>query len=158
MGMAMGMAMGVTAGSRECAARAGKRRHDVAGFTLVELLVVFSLLALLLSIAAPRYLKTLDASKEKAQAQNLATIRDALDKFRADQGRYPAELSELVEKKYLRQVPLDPVSNSKSWVAVPEKDTQTGVYDVQPPRVAQETGSPETASPAAPGAEGAGAK
>ena len=136
----------------------GSRRPNAGGFTLIEMLVVFSLIALLLSIAAPRYLKTLDESKVKAQSQNLATIRDALDKFRADQGRYPGVLSELVDKKYLRQIPSDPVTNSQSWVPVPAQGVETGVYDVRPPPVPKETEDADAAPPPAPAKQDAGAK
>src|SRR4051812_5757347 len=72
------------------------------GFTLIELLVVFTLVALLLTIAVPRYLTTTETAREKVRAQNMATLRDAIDKFKADQGRYPTELADLVGKQYLR--------------------------------------------------------
>lgn len=104
------------------------------GFTLIELLVVFSLLALLLSIAVPRYLASTEAAREKVRAQNIATLRDALDKFRADQGRYPAELGELVNKAYLRALPEDPVTGSSRWTPLPHPaGLEPGVYDVAPP-------------------------
>lgn len=107
-----------------------------AGFTLIELLVVFTLLALLLSIAVPRYLSTVDSSREKVRQQNLATLRDALDKFKADQGRYPNELGELVTKQYLRALPKDPVTETQAWVPLAHPTgLETGVYDVAPPRV-----------------------
>ena len=121
------------------------RTSSETGFTLVELLVVFSMLALLLSIAAPRYLRSLDDSKVKVQAQNMATIRDALDKFKADQGRYPAELPELVAKKYLRQVPVDPVTGSAAWAVTAHPQGEPGVYDVQPPAIASEAPAAEPA-------------
>ncbi len=107
------------------------------GFTLIEILVVFTLLALLLSIAVPRYLHSVDAGREKVRAQNLATLRDALDKFKADQGRFPADLTELVSKQYLRRLPLDPVSGSDIWVPLPHPAAlEAGVYDVAPPEAA----------------------
>lgn len=106
----------------------------VAGFTLIELLVVFSILALLLTLATPRYFKALDGGKEKVQAQNLATLRDAIDKYRADQGQYPAQLQEIVDKRYLREIPLDPVSGSRAWEAVPfPNGAEPGIYDVREP-------------------------
>lgn len=104
------------------------------GFTLIELLVVFSLLALLLSIAVPRYLGAADGAREKVRAQNLATLRDALDKFRADQGRYPTSLVDLVQQQYLRALPQDPVSGSDKWRALPHPaGAEAGIYDVAAP-------------------------
>lgn len=107
------------------------------GFTLIELLVVFTLLALLLTIAVPRYLETADSSRVKVREQNIATIRDALDKFKADQGRYPSKLEELVEKRYLRKIPLDPVTDSAEWTPVEDPSkAETGVFDIAAPALA----------------------
>lgn len=111
-----------------------KSKVHLRGFTLIEMLVVFTLIALLLSIAVPRYLNSVDSSRAKVREQNIATLRDALDKFKADQGHYPANLGELVTKQYLRRIPLDPVSGTTDWVTV--KDTTSsggGVYDVTAP-------------------------
>jgi general secretion pathway protein G len=110
------------------------KTHAYKGFTLIELLVVFALVALLLTIAVPRYMNTADAAKVKVRAQNLATLRDAIDKFKADQGRYPNELAELVQKNYLRALPEDPVSGSTGWTPVAAPGgTESGVFDVAPP-------------------------
>jgi general secretion pathway protein G len=110
------------------------RGQSTSGFTLIELLVVFSLMALLLSIAVPRFVNTTDNAKEKVRQQNLATLRDSIDKFRADQDRYPIDLSELVQKHYLRSVPLDPVTGSATWITMPHPTAQeTGIYDVSSP-------------------------
>ena len=104
------------------------------GFTLIELLIVFALIALLLTIAVPRFLGSTETAKEKVRAQNIATLRDAIDKFRADQGRYPKELPELVQRGYLRALPLDPVSGSDAWSVVASPNaTEQGVYDVAAP-------------------------
>lgn len=112
----------------------GRRCARVRGFTLIELLVVFTLLAMLLSIAAPRYLSTVDSSKDKVRQQNLATLRDALDKFKSDKGRYPNELAELVSAQYLRSLPYDPVSGTQAWVPLTHPTgLEQGVYDVAPP-------------------------
>src|SRR5687767_7958645 len=118
------------------------------GFTLVELLVVFALLALLLSLAVPRYLGATEAAREKVRAQNLATMRDALDKFKADQGRYPAELAELVQKHYLRALPQDPVTGTSAWTPLAHPGaTEAGVYDVGPPGMSEPAKTEEAAPP-----------
>lgn len=103
------------------------------GFTLIELLTVLALVALLLTIAIPRYIGATQSGRERVRDQNLATLRDALDKFKADQGHYPSELAELVQKQYLRAIPLDPVSSSSAWVTVPHPAGDPGIYDVAAP-------------------------
>lgn len=111
-----------------------RQNKQHGGFTLIELLVVFTLLALLLTIAVPRYLQIADNSRDKVRDQNMETLRDALDKFKADQGRYPTDFNELVSKQYLRKMPLDPVTGSSDWTPLedPAKNF-SGVYDVAPP-------------------------
>ena len=112
--------------------RAAVRR--TGGFTLLEMLVVMTLIALLLTLALPRYFHALDYGRANVQRQNLATIRDAIDKFHGDLGRYPDSLDELVARRYLRQMPVDPLSETSNWVVVAPQDTTEGnVYDVQPP-------------------------
>jgi general secretion pathway protein G len=100
------------------------------GFTVIELLVVLAALALLLSVAAPRYVRHLDRARETALRHDLQTMRDAIDKFYTDQGRYPKELPELVERRYLRAIPVDPVTQrADSWVAVPPRAGAAGGAD-----------------------------
>lgn len=121
--------------------RAARRR--VCGFTLIELVVVMSLIALLLTLALPRYFHALDQARLNVQRQNLAAIREAIDKFFGDQGRYPNQLAELVERRYLRALPLDPVSESSEWVVVAPLDPSLGsVYDVRPPVVPADPAPP----------------
>ncbi len=115
--------------SQPAHALAGRER----GFTLIEMLVVMTLIALLLTLAVPRYFSALEHGRLNVQRQNIATLRDAIDKFNADQGRYPETLEELVSRKYLRQVPLDPMTEAADWVVIAPADTAQGnVYDVQP--------------------------
>jgi general secretion pathway protein G len=109
---------------------AGRERQ---GFTVIELLVVLAALALLLSIAAPRYIQHLETAREVALKENLYQMRDAIDKFYADQSRYPAALDELVAKRYLRGVPVDPITDRvDSWKVVPPANNAPGaVADVR---------------------------
>lgn len=104
-----------------------------AGFTLIELLTVLAIVAVLLTIALPRYFGSIDKSKEAVLKENLNQMRDAIGRYHADKGRYPESLDSLVAEKYLRKVPLDPVTeNAASWIAVPPADAQQGgVYDVR---------------------------
>lgn len=104
------------------------------GFTLMELMVVMAIIASLLTLALPRYFNSVERSKEAVLRQDLAIMRDAIDKFYADRGRYPTTLEELAEKRYLRKVPVDPFTDSaSSWAVVvpPEADAAAGVYDVR---------------------------
>lgn len=103
------------------------------GFTLIELLVVLAIIALLLSLTLPRYFHAIDVSKEQVLAENLRAARDAIDKFYGDLGRYPGSLDELVEKRYLRALPVDPVTGSAStWTIVaPDSQFKGSVYDLR---------------------------
>jgi general secretion pathway protein G len=108
----------------------------VRGFTLIELMVVMVLIALLLTIAVPRYFGTIDTGKASVQRQNLSAIRDAIDKYYGDVGKYPETLQDLVDKKYLRSIPVDPITNLPNWVTVPPTDPNlTGVYDIHSAKV-----------------------
>lgn len=114
-------------------ARSSPRPARGVGFTLIELLVTMAIIALLLSLAAPRYFSGVDKAKETVLRENLHQMRDSIDKFYADRGRYPASLEDLATQKYLRKIPLDPVTDSDlSWIVVPPSDPQKGgVYDVK---------------------------
>jgi general secretion pathway protein G len=104
------------------------------GFTLMELMVVMAIVASLLTLAMPRYFHSVDRSKDAVLRQDLAVMRDAIDKFFADRGRYPTTLEELAEKRYLRKLPADPITESSgTWVVIapPDADAAVGVYDVR---------------------------
>lgn len=103
------------------------------GFTLIELLVVLTVLAVLAAIVAPNYLERIDDARETVLRKNLVGLREALDQFFRDKGRYPKDLNELVEQRYIRAVPEDPITGRKdSWVLVPSKSGQAGgVFDVK---------------------------
>jgi general secretion pathway protein G len=103
------------------------------GFTLIELLVVLAIVATLLTIAVPRYYSSIDKSREAVLKENLFQMRDAIGKYYADRGKYPESLDTLASDKYLRKVPLDPVTDSTAtWVIVPPEDLQKGgVFDIR---------------------------
>jgi general secretion pathway protein G len=103
------------------------------GFTLIELLVVLGIVALLLTLAVPRYFPTIDRTKETILADNLRNTREVIDQFYSDRGRYPDSLEQLVEKKYLRNVPIDPITESAdTWILVPPEDASKGsVYSIR---------------------------
>jgi general secretion pathway protein G len=105
----------------------------IKGFTLVELMVVLTVIALLLSVVVPDYIGKLRRAEEAVLQQNLSLMRESLDKHYADTGRYPTSLDELVVKHYLRSIPKDPFTQSAStWVPVPPQDTRKGnVWDVK---------------------------
>ena len=102
------------------------------GFTLVELMVVMTVIALLLSVVVPNYMGKTRRAEEAVLQENLAIMRDALDKHYADAGKYPTNLEDLVSKRYLRSIPKDPFTQSTaSWVPVPPADPKKGgVFDV----------------------------
>jgi general secretion pathway protein G len=116
------------------------RAHGQAAFTLVELLVVMAIIALLLSIAVPRYMNNVEKSREAVLRANLALTRQMLDKYFEDHGKYPDGLDSLVSNRYLRGIPEDPITGSRAtWVIVtPASPENGGVFDVK-------SGAPGTA-------------
>ncbi|MBT2336230.1 prepilin-type N-terminal cleavage/methylation domain-containing protein [Variovorax paradoxus] len=93
-----------------------KQRRN--GFTLIELLVVMAIVSALLSIVVPRYMHKIDVAKEAALKENLNALRVALDQYNSDKGAYPEKLTDLVGQRYLRALPVDPVTERRdSWIA-----------------------------------------
>lgn len=103
------------------------------GFTLIELLVVMAVIGLLLSISVPRYFGHVDKAKETVLREDLTQMRDAIDKYMGDNGRYPDTLDDLVVKRYLRKIPVDPITErADTWTIVPPQNKELGaVYDVK---------------------------
>jgi general secretion pathway protein G len=103
------------------------------GFTLVELMVVMAIIALLLALAMPRYFKHLETARETILKQDLAVMRDAVDKYHGDRGRYPDSLEELVSARYLRTLPVDPITERPdTWQVVAPSSGEAGaVYDIK---------------------------
>lgn len=102
------------------------------GFTLIELMVVMAIVALLLSLAVPRYFHRVDNARETILKQDLAVMRDAIDKYHGDRGRYPDSLEALVGARYLRSVPVDPITErADSWqIVAPPGDAAGAMYDI----------------------------
>jgi general secretion pathway protein G len=108
--------------------RPGRR----SGFTLIELLVVMAVLAVLASLVAPRYMDKVDTARETVLRQDLMGLRTAIDQFYRDQARYPETLDELVSLRYIRALPVDPITQrADSWISIPPKDASKAVFDVK---------------------------
>ena len=105
------------------------------GFTLIELIVVMAIVALLVSIAAPRYFRSVERARENTLRTSLNVMRNAIDQHAADRGQYPESLAALAEARYLREVPEDPITGRRdSWIALPAPpgSSVTGaVFDVR---------------------------
>ncbi len=103
------------------------------GFTLIELLVAMTIIALLLSIVVPRYFHSVTKAEEAVLKEDLHLIRDALDKYHADTGAYPGALDDLVSKRYLRKIPVDPVTQSaNTWILIPPSNGEKGaLFDIK---------------------------
>jgi general secretion pathway protein G len=102
------------------------------GFTLIELLVVMSIIGMLLTIAVPRYFHTVQRSRETILKHDLSVLREAIDKYYADLNEYPDALPALVDKHYIRSVPIDPITRSaETWTAIASEDPDhPGMRDV----------------------------
>ena len=106
------------------------------GFSLLELMIVVSIAAILVTLAVPSFQKSSLKAREAALKQNLFTMRSILDQFYADRGNYPSSLEELVTEQYIRQIPIDPFTrDSSTWEEVLEEkdsedDTPAGVFDI----------------------------
>ena len=119
--------------------RAG--RTATHGFTLIELLIVMAIIGTLLSIAVPRYFHSLRHARETVLKQDLSILREAIDKYYADLNQYPEKLPDLVDKHYVRSVPVDPFTRlADTWTVVASEDPDhPGIRDIQ-------SGAPDIAS------------
>jgi general secretion pathway protein G len=113
------------------------RMRSTRGFTLMELLVVMSLIVLLTSIGLMAYKTSVQRGREAVLKEDLYRMRDAIDQFYVDKGKYPVDLSELVSAGYLRTVPADPITRSaETWQLIPAEpdpsnpSAELGIYNV----------------------------
>lgn len=99
------------------------------GFTLIELLVVLGIVALLLTLAVPRFFPSIDGARETILQDNLRNTRAVVDQYRSDTGRYPDSLEQLVEARYLRELPFDPVTESReTWILEAPPEGEQGGF------------------------------
>jgi general secretion pathway protein G len=113
-------------------------RRSQAGFTLVELLVVIALISILAAMAVVQHRNSVQRTQEATLKTNLFRMRDAIDQYYADKGKYPSSLDTLVSEQYIRRIPVDPFTNSAdSWQTVPAEpdpanpSAEPGIYDVK---------------------------
>ncbi|MCC7341628.1 MAG: type II secretion system protein [Bryobacterales bacterium] len=114
------------------------KRFSRRGFTLVELLIVMTILSILISMAIPIYQRSIQRAKESVLKQNLFTLRTVIDEYTYDKQRAPQSLQDLVENGYLREIPVDPITGSRTdWIIVMEDavasvdQTSPGIFDVK---------------------------
>ena len=113
----------------------GSRLAALPGFTLIELLIVISIIGILVTIAQPYYQRAVTAAKEATLKEDLFILRDVIDQYFADSGKYPPALNDLVEKKYIRRIPKDPITGSEeTWALIfftDDQGQQNGVFDIK---------------------------
>ncbi|MCS6328029.1 MAG: prepilin-type N-terminal cleavage/methylation domain-containing protein [Nitrospira sp.] len=105
-------------------------RTGQAGFSLLELMIVVTIAGILAMLIEPSYQASVVKAREAALKQNLLTLRDVLDQHRADKGRYPNALTELISAGYLKRIPVDPITHSmETWQEIPDEEVG-GIFDI----------------------------
>ena len=111
------------------------RSRAEGGWTLIELMVVISLIMILSSIALASYRNSITHAKEAALRSDLMLMRDAIDQYYADKGKYPESLDALVSESYLRTVPKDPFTDSTTTWQTTEADAPPGTVSTASPGI-----------------------
>jgi general secretion pathway protein G len=118
--MEQNLGIGDKSGNRDLAPGTRKTGRGKAGFTLIELMIVVSIVGILAAIAIPNYQWSVIKSREAVLLENLYSFRSVIDQYMADNGKYPDALTDLTAKKYLRDIPKDPFTGKNdTWVVVP---------------------------------------
>ncbi len=118
-------------------ARCIRNGRRLAGFTLIELMIVMAVVAVLVSVAVPMYQKSVIRARETVLRQNLFTLRTVIDEYTYDKAKAPQSLEDLVREGYLRQIPIDPMTGQADWEVVMEdsvtsvSQTEPGIFDVR---------------------------
>jgi len=117
---------------------ASLRKRKSRGFTLIELMIVISIMLILVSMAVPAYNQSILRAKESVLRQNLFTLRSLISQYTLDKQKAPQSLEDLVSGGYIKQIPNDPMTGKADWEAVTEEDTnmspdqqETGIDDVK---------------------------
>jgi general secretion pathway protein G len=102
------------------------------GYTLIEMMTVIAIMGILASIAVPSFQRSIVRSREASLRNSLFVLRDVIDQYYGDFGEYPESLEILVEKRYIREIPMDPLTGSAdTWILIaPEGEETTGIYDI----------------------------
>jgi len=105
---------------------------DRQGYTLIEMMIVISIISILATMALPSFQKQLVRAKETNLRRSLFIMRDTIDQYFADHGRYPGSLQDLETEKYIRKIPMDPLTGSPdTWITIPPEGFAEGnIYDV----------------------------
>src|SRR5450755_1220882 len=113
-----------------------RKRSHARGFTLLEMMIVISIIIILMAVAIPNYNRTVIQSRESVLRSNLSTLRSVISQYTLDKQKAPQSLDDLVQERYLRQIPVDPMTKETNWEVVQE-DTlmsvdqqEPGIYDV----------------------------
>jgi general secretion pathway protein G len=116
-------------------------RRTTQGFTLIEMIIVLTLIGILVGLSLPHYQNSVKKARETVLKDTLSTLRKLIDQYQTDKGKYPASLQALVDENYLRKVPVDPVTGKPdTWIEVKDQPsidemvqpgTEFGIMDIK---------------------------